>query len=325
MITDEQINSVLEVVGISSEDANSLPAKILEPLAKPSDMGLTPRELYYWNEKNIIGLPITKGNPQRPWSRLNLLEVIWIRMVRDLRRFNLSFSNILKIKNYLFTDVILAFLENPDSEFERLIPDLKKRENVKSIVLEVYKGIKENPDKYKKVQIVKTFLGGLLSEILLHNSKITLHLHICNFGKNISVVIEGCRLVPFTQEIADDLKSKTRISLNLNELIAEYLIDKKFEEINTDFGLISSEELQILEAIRKKEVSEIIIKKDQDETLTFTTTVRSKLTNEKVQILKRILRMNEFDDVRVVLRNDKEIYLENKTKKKIRLVKSDSK
>ena len=34
-------------------------------------------------------------------------------------------------------------------------------------------------------------------------------------------------------------------------------------------------------------------------------------------MIKRLLRMNEFNDVRVVLRNDKHIYLENKTRKKL--------
>lgn len=31
-------------------------------------------------------------------------------------------------------------------------------------------------------------------------------------------------------------------------------------------------------------------------------------------MIKRLLRMNEFNDVRVVLRNDKHIYLEDKKK-----------
>lgn len=44
---------------------------------------------------------------------------------------------------------------------------------------------------------------------------------------------------------------------------------------------------------------------------------KSELKDEDVYKIKRLLRMNEFDDVRVVLRNDKHIYLENKTRKKL--------
>jgi hypothetical protein len=36
-----------------------------------------------------------------------------------------------------------------------------------------------------------------------------------------------------------------------------------------------------------------------------------------VTALKRLLRMNEYNEVRVVLRNNKHIYLENKTKQKL--------
>ena len=131
------------------------------------------------------------------------------------------------------------------------------------------------------------------------------------------MVFEGCRLKNCTEEELAQLKLKTRISLNLNELIAEYLTDDKFEKNNTDFGLFSEKELQIIAAIRKKEVIKIIINKDSDEVLTFTTTERGTIKDERVQILKRILRMHEFNDVRVVLRNGKDIYLENNTKKKL--------
>lgn len=314
MITKEQVNSMLDLTGITMDEALSLPSRILEPLAKPSDLGLTPRELFYWNEKNVLGLPATKGEPQRPWSRLNLLEVIWIRIVRELRQFNLSFSDIVKIKNELFTNVFAMVLAEPDAEIDRHIPE-ENRENIRKAIKAVHKESKKHPEILENLQIVGTTLGGILTEILIFNSKITLHL--LYIEKKISILLEGCRFVNYTEYNLDILKLNTRISINLNELIAEYLVDKEFEKINTDFGLISAEELQILEAIRKKEVSEIIIKKDQDETLTFTTTIRSKLNDEKVQILKRILRMNEFDDVRVVLRNHKDIYLENKTKKKL--------
>ena len=84
-----------------------------------------------------------------------------------------------------------------------------------------------------------------------------------------------------------------------------------------EITLISDKEIEILEAIRNKEVTEITIKKDNDEKLVFTTTKRSELKYENIETLKRILRMNEFDDVRVVLRNNKHIYLENKTRKKL--------
>lgn len=111
------------------------------------------------------------------------------------------------------------------------------------------------------------------------------------------------------------LEIRPHITLSLNELIAEYLLDIKYEKINIEFGLITNKEIEILEAIRNKEITEITINKGENESLTYTCTKRSELKDEQVQMIKRLLRMNEFNDVRVVLRNDKHIYLENKTRK----------
>lgn len=79
-------------------------------------------------------------------------------------------------------------------------------------------------------------------------------------------------------------------------------------------------------------LSNLKIKK-QTIRLEFMTEIKQELndsnesgTAEIIQLKKRILeledqlRMNEFDDVRVVLRNDKHLYIENKKKIKIRPV-----
>lgn len=312
----EQTKSILSEMGISAENAISLPGKILDQIVKPSDLGFTTRELSYWGSKEIIDLPSKKDGEQRPWCRLNLLEVIWIRIVRELRKFDLSFENIVKIKKELFADGLALFLENPDQLIENLSQNKKDKEAIKNILKQFYIQSKKHPELLgEEFMITKTFLGVLLSDIILYNSKVSIHIY--DIDKNISMVFEGCRLKNCTEEELAQLKLKTRISLNLNELIAEYLTDDKFEKNNTDFGLFSEKELQIIAAIRKKEVIKIIINKDSDEVLTFTTTERGTIKDERVQILKRILRMHEFNDVRVVLRNGKDIYLENNTKKKL--------
>lgn len=227
-----------------------------------------------------------------------------------------SFSDDFDVSGHHGTTTTKDFWITKTDYIERLIENFKDKEALREQIRLVIYQLRDQPELLgEEFKIIKTILSLLVSEILLNNSKTTLHIYK---NKNkFDLVFEGSRMSNYTKEDINYLKSRTRISINLNELIAEYLTNDKFESINKEFGLISAEELQILDAVRKKEVSEIVIKKDQNEDLTFTTTVRSKLTDEKVQTLKRILRMNEFDDVRVVLRNDKDIYLENKTKKKL--------
>jgi len=312
-ITEELKKSILSAMGISANNANSLPGRVLDPIVKPSDLGFTTRELSYWGTKNIIDLPAKRGDEQRPWCRLNLLEVIWIRMVRELRKFDLSFENILKIKKKLFADCLALVTENPNSHIENFGLNIKIDNHIKNKLKEIFKQIKEHPELLgEEFMITRTTIGALLSDIILYNSKINIHFY--DIDKDLSMVIEGSRLGSCTQEDLDLLKLKSRLSLNLKELVIEYLIDDKFEKANTDFGIISEKELEILAAIRKKEVVKVIINKDKNENTTFTTTERSEIMDGRVEILKRILRMHKFNDVRVVLKNGKEIFLENNTR-----------
>jgi hypothetical protein len=312
-ISEEKVLSILNTFSVSVSDINALYPRIMEPLAKPSELNLTAREFFYWCDKGIIDIPKSKDG-QSPWSRLTLLDVIWIRIVKELRRFNFPFSSIVKIKDDLFHNMLIKLIDLNDSELESVIKDVK--DDIRDTFNTIIKQAKKDPDAIKKELGPLAYpLGGLLAEILFLNRKI--HLHICKIGEDFSIVFEGYSLQHTSQETLDAVKDQTHLTLCLNELIAEYLLDVQCEKINIEFGLISDKEIEILEAIRNKEVTEITIKKDHDEKLVFTTTKRSELKNENIETLKRILRMNEFDDVRVVLRNDKHIYLENKTRKKL--------
>ena len=313
-ITEEQSSKILETIGVSFTNFEKFYPRIVEPLAKPSELNLTAREFFYWCDKKIIDIPKSEDG-QSPWSKINLLDVIWIRIVKELRRFNFPFSSVVKIKEDLFQNIFLKILDLDNSQIESLLEKIKG-DDVKNVFSKLIKQAKKDPDALKKqFGPIVCPMGALLADILLFNRKI--HLHICKVGEDFPIVFEGYSLQYTSQETLDAIKDQTHLSLCLNELIADHLLDVKCEKINIEFGLISEQELEIIEAIRNKEITEITIKKEHDKPLIFSCTKKSELRDEDVYKIKRLLRMNEFDEVRVVLRNDKHIYLENKTRKKL--------
>ena len=313
-ITEEQSSKILETIGVSFTNFEKFYPRIVEPLAKPSELNLTAREFFYWCDKKIIDIPKSEDG-QSPWSKINLLDVIWIRIVKELRRFNFPFSSLVKIKEDLFQNIFLKILDLDNSQIESLLEKIKG-DDVKNVFSKLIKQAKKDPDALKKqFGPIVCPMGALLADILLFNRKI--HLHICKVGEDFPIVFEGYSLQYTSQETLDAIKDQTHLSLCLNELIADHLLDVKCEKINIEFGLISEQELEIIEAIRNKEITEITIKKEHDKPLIFSCTKKSELRDEDVYKIKRLLRMNEFDEVRVVLRNDKHIYLENKTRKKL--------
>lgn len=313
VITDKNALNVINGLGLSIDGILTNYPKIIEPLAKPSDLGFSRREFFYWTEKCVVDIP-KADEGQSGWSRLNLLEVIWIKIAQELRLFNFPFAFLVELKQILFKDQLQEYLNKTDSlrnQLEKVFPD-KSFVNSYLALLEEERNSEPDHDPMK---MVCTPLGAMLAEILLLNKKIAMHIYISS--EQFMVAFEGYSLQVVDQAELDKVKNKTHLSLFLNDLIGEYLFDEKYKKINIDFGVISEKEMEIIKAIRDKEVTEIIIKKGHNKPLIFTCTKKSELKDEDVAKIKRLLRMNEFDDVRVVLRNDKHIYLENKTRKKL--------
>ncbi len=313
-INKDQFYKIINSMGVSLSNLEELYPRIMEPLAKPSELNFTAREFFYWCDKGIVDIQKSEEG-QSPWSRLNLLDVIWIRIVKELRRFNFPFRSIVKIKEDLFQNIFLKIIDLADLEIKSILDKIKE-DDLKKLLEQIIKEAKKNPENIKKqLGPITSPIFGLLADILIFNRKI--NIHICKIGEDFPIVFEGYSLQSTSQETLDAVKDQTHLSLCMNELIAEYLLDIKCERINKEFGFISEQEIEILAAIRNKEITEITINKGHNEVLSFIVTKRSELKDDQVQTIKRLLRMNEFDDVRVVLRNDKHIYLENKTRKKI--------
>ena len=121
-----------------------------------------------------------------------------------------------------------------------------------------------------------------------------------------------------TEEEMNFVKENTHLYINLNTIVSDFFELDKNEPLNRAFGIISSTEDEILTALRDHKVEEILIKKSHNQTITYTLTQKQELRNEEVVAIKKLLRMNEYKEVTVVLRNDKHIYLENKIKKTIK-------
>ena len=87
------VNADLET---AFENLNVYYPKIVEPLAKPSDFGIGPREFFYWIKQGVIDIQKSETG-QAAWNRLNMYDAIWIRFIQELRKFNIPF----KVGKYL--------------------------------------------------------------------------------------------------------------------------------------------------------------------------------------------------------------------------------
>jgi hypothetical protein len=316
-INENEALEALNELGLPFELIEEYYPRIFEPLGKPSQLKLTHREFFYWTDKGVID--ITKSDDgQSPWSRLNLIEVLWIRIVKELREFNLPFASIVKLKREMFGS-ILQLMRNDKEATLDFVKDSSDNPSVLNFYNLLLKSSQFEANALEKLnKHIDCLLTALVAQILLFKRDVQLVIY--RDSGDFQFMFDGFKDQERVQNEIDQAKSGTHLIINLRKIVAEYLVEPGLEQLNEEFGFVTEDEKALIKVIRDKKVKEIHIKKDDNEVLTYTATSKKEIRDDQVQVIKKLLRMNEFDDVRVVLRNDKHIYIENKKKVKIRPV-----
>lgn len=321
-IGEEDVLAAINSTGISIELIEKYYPRIFEPLGKPSQLNLTPREFFYWTDKGVIDIP-KQEEGQSPWSRLNLIEMLWIRIVTELRGFNMPFASLIAFKVEMFGSYLSMMKEN--QEITQNAINTLNLSPIEKKINEVLLNIEniEQHELLKEFKFLFAPITGIIMQILFYKKNIDLIIY--KNKKEFCFTVEGFKHQELVQDEIDNAKKHTHLILNLRSIVAEYLLEPNLEHLNEEFGFITEDEKELIKVIRNKLVKEIHIKKDDNETITYTTTSKTEIKDEQVKMIKRLLRMNEFDEVRVVLRNEKHLYIENKKKIKIRPIKKAQK
>ena len=111
-----------------------------------SDLGVTARDATYWSKKEILP-EIKGGNTTR--RKYTLKQALWIKLIQQLRSFDISLSQIKKIKDHLLSsDVnIKELMENEQVNIilEKLVD--------KDGQLEEYKKLMKDPSFLKELEV----------------------------------------------------------------------------------------------------------------------------------------------------------------------------
>jgi hypothetical protein len=300
------VNADLE---IAFENFNIYYPKIVEPLAKPSDFGIGPREFFYWIKQGVIDIQKSETG-QIAWNRLNMYDAIWIRFIQELRTFNLPFKDIVKLKAQLFYSGSSLMYTTPESALEYALIEkygaIKGKEYIKEI-----QAIKADPSKLSEALKNKydTVLVYLICAVFTFQHPIKIHILIN--GENVGLLYEGLEYKVENDDSLNILEEQSHLTINFHKLVAEFLVDIRFEKMNRDFGFISENEKILFDALKDKSIREINIKKDQHNNTKFELKSTKELRDDEVVLLKKLLRMNHYEEVRVVYRNDSHIILQN--------------
>ena len=273
-----------------------------------SDLGVTARDATYWSKKDILP-EIKGGNTTR--RKYTLKQALWIKLIQQLRSFDISLNQIKKIKKHLLTpDVNIKELMQTE-QFNLIVEHLTEKDGN----LEEYKKLLKDPSFIKEMENEQVDIF----EIMV--------LYTIIFRRDVSfiVTVDGFCL-PYVFDKHEMMKKNVpnfellmkspHMVLSLtqaySQLIQEWSEKKWFNEVS----IVSKDEKKILGLIRDKSTKELRIMKNKNK-VDRVIIIKNKSINAIEEFANHIVR-NGYQTITISTRQGKPVHFKNEVSIKLK-------
>ncbi|MFN6013184.1 MAG: MerR family transcriptional regulator, partial [Flavobacteriales bacterium] len=193
----------------------------------------------------------TKSTTRRKYT---LKQAVWIKLIQQLREFDVSLNQIKKYKDCILNEEISAGILMQDKQVAQIVEQIAK----KAGHLDKFKKLLEDPDFIKSLESEKLDIF----EILI--------LYVIVFKRDMSyVVFQEGQCIPysfdkhqyFVEQIEnfDSFMKTPHIVLSISQAISKLIQDWAEKEWFEDVSIISREEKEILRLLREDKTQELKI------------------------------------------------------------------
>lgn len=270
---------------------------------KPSDLGISSRTINNWKKNDLLFSDLEEG-----WHRFNLTESIWLKIVQQLREFNLPLESIKRIKSAL-SGIPEGFTDKLDKR--GVFDKIKKALDNES--LSDFKAafdldeIKELEKKERLTLLDHIILDMIITRAnfrILFNSEGTVLLHKDHYEAELRALPEYCEFL-----------KTAHISLSLNQVfysITQELIEPRHL---LKLKILNSKEESILDLLRDDEIKRVEITFKNNEPQLMKVTKENKLDTAKR--VKELLLNKGYQDIKLVTQDGQLVHCENTEKTKL--------
>jgi DNA-binding transcriptional MerR regulator len=270
-----EINRFLQ--SISKSDYNTVPEKLLEKVFQKEytlkSLDISARTLQSWYDSKL--LPYDILNEKR--HRFNFVELFWLNMIIDLRKFGLPLNTIRIVKSQLLREFSLdEFIK--ELSFDEAINILEIfnlwEEDKKEVFHKWFKELKNNKEVIPFNELLEsdfpplTDLFLILVQIMLAEEKFFITIsdlgQVEEFKKD-----EASQLLVY-------LGYKAKIVMPLSSFFYQYVEDIKNLDFLQGMGILNRFEIDLIKVIHRGEFDKVTVKfKDKKaEMLEFTKQVK---------------------------------------------------
>lgn len=287
---------------------------LFEPRFSIGQVGINRQEIQFWEEKKLISLnkSITE---KREWRKVNFFDLIWLKVIDEMRKNGVGVEIINSIKDTLFSKL-------DDETVDMIITMISESSEFKKVAKLM--GDADFKEFYTNLPQVKMVLQNELNYFII----IVLGLlDLNNPTYLIALPDGGSQLLIVTPENTDSsnlaeyfLKAKSFHVIYLNHLLEEFFLSPKIKEEDWQrlFKLTKAEK-QIVQLLRKENIKELRVKfnlSNKKGALMVEVVETGNLEKMKNK-LNGILEKGKFKQVKIQTEDNKLVFVEETTKIKI--------
>lgn len=291
--------------------------RIYEPLFTLKDIGISSKIFQDWRK---AGLWYQEYKPaeKRQWTRLNLEEYIWLKLIKQLRQLGATTDLVLQVKALLLAYFDLpGYLAQPEYKAKSIeaieksgLPETD-RKAIKEMLLSGEFG-----RQLEEAGIRITYLMALLFSALIRHQRV-----------GVLAFPDG-EVIAWVEEIlsrdagALELMQRSHIYLSIQEHLVAFLLEPEKEKFISPLQLLSNEERIVLSYLRDQSLKRLEIKMTNPEKggkpdLTLITTTDGKLPLKEYNRIAGKLIAKNYDSIKATNFNGTEVYFERQKTRRI--------
>jgi len=268
--------------------------------------------LPFWRRHKILPFKAVGKHWEEDFE-LTFIQLIWLRIVDSLRQLNYPLIHIKNLCEYFFKDSW-----DDDLPMKILLRDKFLYENKASkealndqekLILNRINQCLENKDARTMMFYLHNYLSELIAASL--NERKDAGILLYPDGQIIEYV--GNKYFNHKDQKINYANSAPHIQLSINYFLQEFIDNDQLQKIVVP-KIINDDERTVLEALRDKNIEELIIKKDGETILRIDSSMSSSITGEKAIQLRKILGLRNYEEIEISTRDEKTLKFKKKTK-----------
>ena len=215
------------------------------PMFKRKDAGVTYRNLFWWADEGILDIGA------KEYGKFTFVELVWVKIVEQLRTFNVPLPLIAIYKKNLFETIKITGLPDKKEKLKSYLDNLDIAAEDKSRLLETV----ETKANKKSTDTGVTVLQLLIISCILKRK----FLAIAFFADGFSLIVDREAERLYTQANRERLENGHYVRVSVSKILAEYLKSELAFKTVPELRLLTLAENKLYEAIKTGEYDSIVI------------------------------------------------------------------